>query len=641
MFDSVRNNPRITQVFLALITLPFAFWGLESYVTDKGNSASLATVGKSNISAQEFQNALREQQERIRAEMGDRADPTFLNSLPVRRAALDGLVSRRLMSLAVSDGHLRVSDADLAAYIASVPALQENGKFSPERYATLVANQRMSKEEFEARLRDDMGLQQLLLPIGDAAMHSKTGANQWAAAELEQREVEEAVLLPATFVSKVKLADDAVQKFYESNAKKFEMPEQVRVEYVVLSRNDLLAQTVVSDDEVKARYASQEGKYREAETRRASHILFNVAKDASEAEVKAAQAKAEAILSKVTKKPSDFAALAKAQSQDSGSAEKGGDLDWFGRNMMVKQFEDAAFGLKEGEISGVVRSDFGFHIIMLTGLRTAHIKPLAEVKLQIANELKAEAAAKKFSEVSEAFTNMVYEEEPDSLKPTADKWKLALQQSPWLPKATEGAPPQALPPPFDFPRLATTIFSADAVGKKRNSEAIEITSGPLKGSLVSARVIEHKPAALQPIEQVKDAITIQLTNEEATKLAVRDGEAKLDKLSKGEPQAITWSAPRAMVRAIPAGMPPDAVRAVFKVGGFKLPGYAGATLPQGGYALYRISSIKPAATDDPRRATLTQQYARVIAEQEFNAWMDTMRLRYPVVISKSALETKE
>ena len=641
MFDSVRNNPRITQVFLGLITLPFAFWGLESYVKDKGNSASLATVGKSSISAQEFQNALREQQERVRAEMGERADPTFLNSLPVRRAALDGLVSRRLMSLAVTEGHLRVSDADLAAYIASVPALQENGKFSPERYATLVANQRMSKEEFEARLRDDMGLQQLLLPIGDAAMHSKTGANQWAAAELEQREVEEAVLLPATFAPKVKLADDAVQKFYEANAKKFEMPEQVRVEYVVLSRNDFVAQAVVSDDEVKARYASQEGKYREAETRRASHILINVAKDAAEADVKAAQAKADAILAKVTKKPSDFAALAKAQSQDSGSAEKGGDLDWFGRNMMVKQFEDAAFSLKENEISSVVRSDFGFHIIMLTGLRVAHIKPLAEVKLQIANELKAEAAAKKFSEVSEAFTNMVYEEEPDSLKPASDKWKLALQQSPWLPKAAEGAPALTLPPPFDYARLATTIFSADAVAKKRNSEAIEIASGPLKGALVSARVIDHKPATLQPIDQVKDAITRQLTAEEATKLAVRDGEAKLEKLNKGEALAITWSAPKALVRAIPAGMPPDAVRAVFKVGGFKLPGYAGASLPQGGYALYRISSIKPAAAEDPRRATLTQQYARVIAEQEFTAWMDTMRLRYPVVISKSALETKE
>lgn len=638
MFDSVRNNPRITQIFLGLITLPFAFWGLESYVSSANSSVSFATVGKSNVSEQDFQNALREQQERIRAEMGERADATLLNSAPVRKAALEGLITQRLMSLAVADGHLRVSDADLATYIASVPALQENGKFSPERYAMLVANQRMSKEEFEARLRDSLSQQQLVVPVGEAAMHSKTGATAWAAAELEQREISETVLQAADYVAKVKLAPDAVQKFYEANAKKFEMPEQVRVEYVVLGRNDLLAQVTVTEDEIKARYASQEGKYREAETRRASHILINVAKDAPEAEVKAAQTKAEEILAKVTKKPGEFAALAKAESQDSGSASRGGDLDWFGRNMMVKQFEDAAWALKENEISGLVRSDFGFHIIMLTGMRSAQIKPLAEVKGQISEELKAEASAKKFSEASEAFSNLVYEEEPDSLKPAADKWKLALQQSAWLPKATGSAAP-ALPPPFDSPRLATAIFSADAVSKKRNSEAIEITVGPMKGAMVSARVLEHKPAAMQPLEQVKEAITRQLTNEEATKLAVRDGEAKLEKLNKGETLPMNWSASRTLIRAIPAGMPPDAVRAVFKASSFKLPTYVGASLPQGGYGVYRVSAIKPAAADDPRKATLTQQYARVIAEHEFGAWMESMKQRYPVVENKKALTT--
>ena len=207
--------------------------------------------------------------------------------------------------------------------------------------------------------------------------------------------------------------------------------------------------------------------------------------------------------------------------------------------------------------------------------------------------------------------------------------------------AASATVPTLPPPPFDFPRLATAIFSADAVEKKRNTEAIEITSGPLKGALVSARVIEHKAAALLPLEQIKAAITRQLTAEEAVKLSVQDGQAMLQKLNKGDAVAVTWSAPKTMVRAVPAGMPPDAVRAVYKIGGFKLPGYTGASLPQGGYALYRVSAIKPAARDDARKATLVQQYSRVVAEQEFGAWMDTMRLRYPVVIAKTALETKE
>ncbi len=634
MFDAVRKYPKIAQGALALITVPFLFFGLDSFMGSAGDADYVATVGKGRVSGQEFQAALREQQERIRAQMGGSADPALMNSQPVRRAVLDSLVSRRLMAMQVDESHLRINDGDLANFIASVPALQEGGKFSPERYAALVANQGMSKEGFEVRLRQDLALQQLVLPIGDAAISSKAGGQLWAAAELEQREVSEATLTPAAFVSKVKLADNAVTTFYEANRKKFESPEQIRVEYLTLSRNDMLAQVTVTDGEIKARYESQAEKYRETETRRASHVLIKLAKDASDADVKAAQTKAEGILAQLKKKPADFATVAKAQSQDPGSADKGGDLDWFGRGMMVKAFEDAAFTLKENEMSELVRSDFGIHIIRVTGVRAERVKPFEAVKAQIADELKMEAAARRFAEASEAFGNTVYEES-DSLKPAADKWKLTVQQSGWMQK---GAP---LPPPFDSSRLATAIFSEDSVAKKRNTEAVEIAAGPLKGALVSARVLEHKPANLQPLEQVRDAISRQLIAEEAAKLAVREGEARLDKLVKGEAAEAIWSSPRVVVRANPAGMPPDGVRAVFKASGFKLPAYAGAILPQGGYAIYRINSIKPAAADDARAASLAQQYARVVAEQEFGAWMETMRQRYPVVINKSVLENKE
>ncbi len=261
---------------------------------------------------------------------------------------------------------------------------------------------------------------------------------------------------------------------------------------LVLSRDAFAAAAAIGDDGSQELLSRRMPTVtRKAEPRRASHILIRAAKDAAEAEVTAAKAKADQLLAQVRKSPDDFAKIAKENSQDPGSAEKGGDLDWFSRGAMVKDFEDVAFTLKEGQISDVVRSDFGFHIIRVTGVRPERVKPLDEVKADILAELKREAGVRKYAEAAEAFGNTVYEQ-ADSLKPAAEKWKLELRQSQWLVKGGK------LAPPFDNQKLAAALFSDDGVKNKRNTEAVEVAPG----TLVSARVLEHKPAALQPLEVV-------------------------------------------------------------------------------------------------------------------------------------------
>jgi peptidyl-prolyl cis-trans isomerase D len=406
----------------------------------------------------------------------------------------------------------------------------------------------------------------------------------------------------------------------------------VRAEFVVLSRDALTAQATISDEEIKANYQSRADRYKAGETRRASHILILAAKDAPEAETKAAKVKADELLAQAKKSPGDFAKLARENSQDVMSAKKDGDLDWFGRGAMVKAFEDVAFALKEGQISDVVRSDFGFHIIRLTGLRAERVKPLEEVKAEIVAELKREAGNKKYAEAVEAFGNTVYEQ-ADSLKPAAEKWKLELRQTPWLAKGGK------LQPPFDNPKLAAALFSDDGLKNKRNSEAVEVAPG----TLVSARVLEHKPATLQSLEAVKGDIEKRLTREEALKLAVKDGEEKLARLAKGEAVDLKWSPARSVSRNAAPGIPPDALRAVFKADTEKLPAHAGFASPGNGYALYRISSVKAGGTgkDDPMSRALAQQYARFVAEEEFAAWMSTLKEKYPVEVNKSVLESKD
>ncbi len=632
MFDIVRNNRRIVQGFLALITLPFAFWGVESYVRNADTGTAVATVGGGKIGQAELQNALREQQDRMRAQLGPRFDPATFDTPEVRRAVLDSLVTQRLLAEQTQKARLTIGNDQLVGYIASAPNLQEGGKFSNRRYEALVAAQGMSKEMFEAKVRQDLAMQQLLVPVADAGINSNVAGRRWLAGQLEQREIGQATLLADAYLGQVKLAPEAAQAFYEANRKRFELPEQIRAEFVVLSRDLLMAQAVVSDEEVGKYYESHADRYKTAETRRASHILIKAAKDAPAAEVNAAKAKAEELLAQLRKAPGEFARLAKQNSSDTLSAERGGDLDWFGRGAMVKPFEEAVFALKEGQISDVVRSDFGFHVIQLTGLRKEQVKPLAEAKAEIVAELKRESATKRYSEAAEAFGNMVYEQS-DSLKPAADKWNLKVAQTPWL---ARGA---TLQPPFDNRKLLGALFSDDAIKNKRNTEAVEVAPG----TLVSARVVEHKPAELRAFEAVRADIEKHLAREEAVKLAAKDGEDKLARLAKGEQVSLSWMPPRYISRVDPQGQSAEALRAIYRVDAAKMPAYVGVALPGAGYTLYRVASVRAVdpAKEDVRGRMLGQQYARAVSEEEFAAWMATLRDAYPVTINKAALEVKE
>lgn len=632
MFDSVRNNKKIVQVILALIILPFAFWGVESYISNAGGgSDTVATVGSSKISRAEFLEALREQQDRLRPALGGR-DPALLDSPELRRAVLDNLIQRRLMDLHAASLKLSVSNEQLAGFIASVPQLQEDGKFSPQRYEQLIAAQGKSKAMFEFEVRHDMTIQQAIAAVGNASLVSRAGADRWLAAQLEERTVSEFLLHPDPFLVKAKVTPEAVKAYYEANLKKFELPEQVRVEYVVLSRAKLAEQVSVSNDEIKEWYAAHPERYQQPEERRASHILVALDAKAPDKDVKAAEAKAAEVLAEVKKAPGDFGRLAQQYSQDPGSAARGGDLDWFGRGAMVKAFEDAVFSMKEGQVSDVVRSDFGLHIIKLTGIHPERSRSLSEVSGEITAELKAQKAAKEYAELAESFSNMVYEQ-PDSLAPAAEKFKLVIENSDWLAKGGNAGAP------FSDPKLMAALFSDDAIKGKHNTEAIEVSPNVL----VSARITEHRPAAQQPLDTVSPTIAKFLAQQEAVQLAIKDGEQKLAALLKGEKVNIAWGKPQTVIKGMPGDMPAMAVDAMFKADVAKLPAYSGAA-GSGGYALFRVSQVKrfdADAPETPQARAMRGEYARLVAEEEFSAWLANLRSLYPIEVNEAALDRRE
>lgn len=636
MFDAVRNNKRIVQIFLGLITLPFAFWGIDSYIRNTGAGHDLASVGDSKITVQQFEQALRERQEQLRQSMGASFRQEMMNAPEVRLGILNGLIDQRLLWLEAAKNRLATSDEALRAVIANIPALQENGKFSMSRYETALRSQGLSQPQFEARMRQDLTLQQLVGTIGSSAFVSSTQAEAMLRLQAEERQFSEFRIPADPYLDKVKIEPDAVQKFYDENKSRFEVPEQVKADYVVLSLDALMPQVTVGDAEVKSWYDSHQDRYQVGEERRASHILITVEGDGGKDK---ARAKAEEVLKEVRKAPAKFADLARQYSQDPGSAKKGGDLGFFGRGMMVKPFDDAAFGQKEGEISDLVESDYGFHIIKVTGIKPARVRPFEEVRADIEAELKRQAATRKFAEAAESFNNMVYEQS-DSLQPVVDKFKLKVQQSGWLPK---NANPQMLAAlgPLGNEKVMAALFSEDAIKNKRNTEAVEVAPN----TLLAARVAEHVPSSVRPFDSVKADIEKYLKAQEALAQAKNDGEARLADLKKGDEKAdkVAWSSPRSVSRlqARQSQLPLPVLQAIFKADIQKLPAYVGVA-GGNGYALYKITKVsQPEKVDEAQLKALRAEYASVVAQEDLSAYLSSLRLRYKIDVNKSLLESRE
>ncbi|SDH89129.1 SurA N-terminal domain-containing protein [Propionivibrio dicarboxylicus] len=632
MFDAVRNNQRIVQIFLGLITLPFAFWGVDSYVRNSGAGSDVASVGDTKITVPQFDAALRERQDQMRQALGQNFRPEMLNTPDARLSVLNGMIDQRLLLIESSKNRLVTTDEALRDVIAKIPALQDDGKFSMEKYERVLRAQGMSQPQFEAKLRQDLTMRQLMGTVGDSAFVARAQADTVTNLQLEERQFNEFRFPAEQFLDKVKLAADAAQKYYDENKAQFEIAEQVKAEFLILSQDAIQSQATVSDAEVKSWYESHKDKYQQAEERRASHILI-MAK--SEGEKAAAKAKAEDVLKEVRKAPAKFAEFAKQYSQDPGSAKSGGDLGYFGRGSMVKAFEDTVFKQKEGEISDVLESEFGYHIIKLTGIKPGKVRSLDEVRADIESDLKRQTATRKFAEAAEAFNNMVYEQS-DSLQPAAEKFKLKIQQSGWLKKNPDPREAAALGP-FANEKILGALFSEDSIKGKRNTEAYEIA----QNTLLAARVLEHVPASTKPFESVRTDIEKLLKLREAASLAQAAGEARLEELRKGGDDKLAWSASKQASRMAPRDLSPVAVRALFKADTQKLPAYVGASAGNG-YAIYKIVKVgMPEKLDEARRQALRNEYTRILAQEELSAYVNALRARTKIDINTAVLESRE
>ena len=616
MFDFVQKHRKVLQIFLGLIAITFATWGIESYTRYAGGRDTVASVNGSDISQREFSEQMRQQQEQLRRMLGGRMDPSVLDSAEARRAVLDQMIAQRLVAIEAAKRNLFMPREAVIEAITSAPEFQENGRFSPALYSAYLAQRGITDQRNVQQLQAELPLMRFVSSIGETAIVSRAVAARLAQLEAQQREVSEVRIRGQQFAAQVKIDEAQVKQYYEQNQAEFRTPERVRAEYVVLSAEALARQEPPSDDEVKKAYEARASAFRVEEQRRASHILVKTKEEADK------------ILAEVKASPNRFAELAKKNSQDPGSAEKGGDLGWFGRGMMVKPFEDAVFSMKQGEVR-VAQSEFGFHVLRLTGVQEGKNRPLEEVRKELTTELARQKGQRKYSESAEAFSNMVYEQS-ESLKPAAEKFKLQIQTTGWVSK-TGGQELGAL----DNPKLLAALFSSDAINNKRNTDAVEVAPN----TLVAARVVEHQPAAQRKFDEVKNDVAELLRRREAVKLAEQEGSATLEKLRKGENVQLAWSAPKMVSRRDTQGFPPELARRVVAADVSKLPAYLGVPIQDAGYLLMRITKVvegKPAGDEKQSEA----RSAGMLGMADYEAYVASLKGKADISVNSANLEKK-
>ena len=624
MFDFVHRKKTIVQIILFLVMLPFLFWGIQSYRNESQMSA-VATIEGEEIPRWEFDQAMRNQHERLRNMLKDNFNSAMLDNPEMRLAVLEGLIQQKIMQREAEDIGLTVLDSRLASEIQSISAFHdENGKFSYQRYEELLRRQQMTPVIFEDRVGAEILQQQLLEPISNSAMVADTMVQTVIRLSEVKREINQVEIAPDQYLSEVNPDEEAIKAYYDQYQAEFLLPERVRVEYLVLSLNELAQQETVTSEEVRNYYEAHQSDYGQPEERQASHILIAVADSTSDEAHAEAKRKAEDILAQVTEDPEKFADLAKEFSDDSGSAKSGGELGFLGKGVLVKEFEDALFQMEPNEIRGPVETAFGFHIIKLSEIKPAQVAPVEEIEDSIEETLKRQKITNRFGEIAEEFSNIVYEQS-DSLLPAADRFNLTIKQpDDWINKRSRE------PVEIANEKLMQALFSEDVIKEGRNTDAIEV----MPDTFVSARVLEHKPAAAQSLEVVRDQIVEKLRLQLATQKAEEEGNDKLARLKAGETDVVDWgNTPKTISYMQSQGLDIETLRAIFQADVTQLPAYVGVTGLQGKYNLVRINQvIEPDAADQAKLQNFGGQLKQMVLQEEIAAYQASLRQRYSVQI---------
>ncbi|AGU48983.1 putative PpiC-type peptidyl-prolyl cis-trans isomerase [Variovorax paradoxus B4] len=629
MFDFFRRYNKIVMIFLFLLIIPsFVLFGVDRY-QGSGGEVKVARVDGQAITRPEWDAQHRLETDRIR-QQSPNVDPTLLESDVMRYATLERMVRDRVLAAAAAKANVTISEERLSRIFAQDTGLAAfrtpDGKFDRESFQRVTGR---TPEQYEASMRAELATQQMLLGISGTAFTPPALAAATINAFYDRREIQVARFSPESFASKVTVSDADVETYYKDHAAQFQAPEQASIEYLVLDLEAAKKNISVNEADLKSYYEQNTARFGAKEERRASHILITAPASASAADRAKAKAKAEQLLAEVKKAPATFADVARKNSQDPGSAEKGGDLDFVTRGAMVKPFEDAMFALKKGDISDVVETEFGYHIIRLADIKPAVVPPFEQVRATIENEVRAQQATQEFAKAAETFTDAVYQQ-PDSLKPAAEKLKLTIQTA----SSVARTPAPGATGVLANRNFLSALFAADSLDRKQNTEAIEVGSN----QLAAGRVTQYTPAHPMPLAEVKDKIRAQLVTERAAVMAKAEGEAKLAAWT-AKADGATFGAPVTVSRREAQAQPIAVIDAALRADAAKLPALVGVDLGTQGYAVVRVTKVVPRTPSTPEQTQQENaQVGQSVTAAEEVAYYNLLKERFKaeIIVPKPA-----
>ncbi|OOE62216.1 MULTISPECIES: peptidylprolyl isomerase [Salinivibrio] len=536
MMERIREgtNSLAVKIILSLIIFSFAFAGVGSYLAG-GSNPPAATVGDKEISRAELDRAYQNERARMQQQAGEQFNQLLGNPEYVKRFRqniLDRMINDLLLEQAASDLGLRVSDAQVKAAIRAMPQFRQGGQFNNDRYQAALRQTGMSADEFANYMRTDLMRQQLVNGLQSSGFVLPSELESLYRLEAQSRQVRTITLPVDDFAEQVTLTDDELEAYYQSHRDDYIQPRMVKVAYVELTGEGLANEVQISDDAIATYYQENQSQYGSQERRKVSHILIEGTGDE-------AKAKAQQALERLNQGDA-FAALAKEVSDDTFSAEQGGSLDWIEPGVMDPAFEKAAYALSEkGDISGLVQSDFGYHIIRLDDIDPADVTPLAEVKDDIRSELQQARAADRFYAQSTTLAEVAFEE-ANGLEPAADAVNGKVQYTDYF--ALDAATGL-----MARPQIQQALDSYDVRENGLNSELIELSGE----HAIVVRLDDVKPEKQLSFADVKEQVRETLAAEkgqEQAKETAGDLIAQLEESGELTESDYTFSAPMTLNR---------------------------------------------------------------------------------------------
>lgn len=623
MLEAIRNNKdsKLAKIILAIIIVPFALFGIDSYLSSLGTNAYVAKVNGKEISLQQYQRNFTT----IREQLADpNTDPSMFDSPEFKSAVLDNLISAELVNQAINDFGFVISDQQLREYIVGMPDFQVGGMFSQDKYDEIVRYNNISPKQLEEKIRADLAGQQIRDSLKNLVSVPGEEIQPLVNLAYQKRDINLFEMYLDDYEGKIKPTETELQAFYDENTSAFIRPDQVKINFIIYSVAGLVPKTKVSDAEVREFFEANKDLYQGDQQRRAKHILFSLKSGISDEEKIQIKDKALLTLNELRKDPKLFDAKAKDLSQDPESAKRGGDLGFFSRGSMVKPFEDQVFSMEKNEISDIVETSFGYHIIMLTDIKGAEVT-FDSVQAQIKGELLYEKALEEYANNAEEFNNTVYENSTD-LQYAAKKYGLEIQSSEWL--SLDDAKRF-----FNNDAFANSIFSQDFIDSKKNIPALEVSPN----NLVSARVLDFRASGEESFENVKDKIKTFLVKRDSQKLIIEEGNQLVEDL-RSSSKKVDWIDKLTLDRVDKQGLPDPLVNKIFQMDATILPAYEGFFDTKGEYYVIKLNQVIDEKVEDELSVDLYRdEYEKAIKEAVQAAYIDDLRSSADIEVNTQLL----